>query len=170
MPDYLKKALLKFQHPAPKHPQHAPHSWVKPAYGAQVQYAQEDDSSPLLPAKTINLVQQIVGTLLYYSIAVDPTILTALGSIAAQQSKGTDKTYADTLWLINYTATHPNAKIRYTASNMILYIHSDASYLSEPQACSRSVGHYFLGDKCPYMTTPPTNRPHLNGPSTQSHE
>ena len=57
-------------------------------------------------------------------------MLTALGSIATQQSKGTEKIYADTLWLLNYAATHPNSKIRYTASNMILHIHSDASYLS----------------------------------------
>ena len=106
--------------------------WAKPTYGAQVQYAQYNDSSPLLPAKTINLVQQIVGTLLYYLIAVDPTMLTALDSIAAQQSKGTEKTYADTLWLLNYAATNPNTKIRYTSSDMILYTHSDASYLSEP--------------------------------------
>ena len=130
MPKYLQTALLKFQHPAPKRPQHAPHSWAKPTYGAHVQYAQEDDSSPFLPAKTINLLQQIMVTLLYYSIAVDPIMLTALGSIAAQQSKGTEKTYADTLWLLNYADTHPNAKIRYTASDMILYIHSDALYLS----------------------------------------
>ena len=87
MPEYLQTALLKFQHPTPKRPQHAPHFWAKPTYGAQVQYAQDNDSSPLLPAKTINLVQHIVGTILYYSIAVDPTMLTALGSIAAQQSK-----------------------------------------------------------------------------------
>ena len=73
-----------------------------------------------------------MGTLLYYSIAVDPTMLTALGSIAAQQSKVTEKTYVDTLWLINYAVTHPNAKIRYTTSNRILNINSDASYLSEP--------------------------------------
>ena len=112
MPQYLQTALFKFQHPAPKRPQHAPHFWAKPTYGEQVQYTQDDDSSPLLPGKTINLVQQIVGTLLYYSIAVDPTMLTALGSIAAQQSKGTEKTYANTLWLLNYDATHPDAKIR----------------------------------------------------------
>ena len=91
-------------------------------------------------------------------------MLTVLGYIAAQQSKGTEKRYADTLWLLNYTATHPNAKIRYTASNMILYIHNDASYLSKPQARSCAGGHYFLGDKRPDMTTPPTNRPCLNGP------
>ena len=130
----------------------------------QVQYAQEYDSSHVLPAKTINLVQQIVGTLLYYSIAVDPTMLNALGSIAAQQSKGTEKTYPDTLWLLNYAATHPNAKISYAASNMILYIHSDASYLSKPRARSRSGRHYLLGEKRPDITTPPISRPRLNGP------
>ena len=55
MPKYLQTALLKFQHPAPKRPQHAPHSWAKPTYDAKVQYAQGDDSSPLLLAKKINL-------------------------------------------------------------------------------------------------------------------
>ena len=55
MPKYLQTALLKFQHPAPKRPQHAPHSWAKPTYGAQVQYAQDEDSSPLLPEKTSTL-------------------------------------------------------------------------------------------------------------------
>ena len=59
-------------------------------------------------------------------------MLTNLGSIAAQQEKGTEKTYADTIWLLNYAATHPNAKIHYTATDMILHIHSDASYLSKP--------------------------------------
>ena len=60
MPQYLQTALLKSQHPASKRPKHASHSWAKPTYFAQVQYAQDDDSSPLLLAKTINLVQQIV--------------------------------------------------------------------------------------------------------------
>ena len=97
-----------------------------------MQYALDDDSSHLLPAKTINLVQQIIVTPLYYSILVDPTMLPALGSIFAQQAKGTEKTYSDTLWLLNYAATHPNATIQYTVSDMVLYICSDASYLSKP--------------------------------------
>ena len=59
-------------------------------------------------------------------------MLTALSSIAVQQSKDIEKTYADTLWLLNYTTTHQNDKIRYMAIDMILYVHSDASYLSEP--------------------------------------
>ena len=47
---------------------------------------------------------------------------------------------------------------------MILYIHSNALYLSEPRARSRAGGHYLLSDKRPDMTTPPANRPRLNGP------
>ena len=94
---------------------------------------------------------------------MEPRTVSMVG-LTAQQSKGTEKTYADTLWILNYAATHPNAKIRYTASDMILHIHSDASYLSKPQACSRAGGHYFLGDKRPDMSTPPTTRPCLNGP------
>ena len=37
-----------------------------------------------LPPKAINHVQQIIGTLLYYAISVNPTMLVALDSIAAQ--------------------------------------------------------------------------------------
>ena len=56
MPSYLQTALHKFQHTAPKRPQHASQSWSKPNYVSHVQYATDNDSSPLLPSKTINLV------------------------------------------------------------------------------------------------------------------
>ena len=38
--------------------------------------------------------------------------------------------------LLNYAATHPDATVRFRASDMILHIHSDASYLSKPKARS----------------------------------
>ncbi len=41
--------------------------------------------------------------------------------------------------------THPDAIIRYCASDMILNVHSDASYLSAPKACSQAGGYFFLG-------------------------
>ena len=47
---------------------------------------------------------------------------------------------------------------------MILHIHSDAYYLSEPRYRSRAGGNYFLGDTRPDMSTPSTTRPRLNGP------
>ena len=50
--------------------------------------------------------------------------------------------------LLNYAATHPNIIVRYLASDMMLSIHSDASYLSEAEARSR-VGGYFYLDNLP---------------------
>eukprot|EP00957_Ditylum_brightwellii_P187854 14302844-Ditylum_brightwellii.AAC.1 len=38
---------------------------------------------------------------------------------------------------------------------MILRVHSDASYLSKPKACSRAGGHFYLGNIQPH---------HMNGP------
>jgi hypothetical protein len=46
--------------------------------------------------------------------------------------------------LLDYVATHPDAILSYTKSDMILGIHSDASYLSDPKAQSRAGGHFFL--------------------------
>ena len=51
----------------------------------------------------------------------------------------------DVQHLLDYLATHSEAKVRYYASEMVLNIHSDASYLSEPEAKSRLAGHFFMG-------------------------
>jgi hypothetical protein len=51
--------------------------------------------------------------------------------------------------MLDYLATHPGATIRYHASDMILHIHSDASYLSVSNARSRIGGLFFLGNKSP---------------------
>lgn len=59
-------------------------------------------------------------------------MLIALGTVAAAQTKGTAKTMQAVVQVLNYTATHPDAAICFHKSDMILYVHSDASYLSEP--------------------------------------
>jgi hypothetical protein len=85
MPGYVCAALHKFQHLSPTRRQDAPHSWNQPTYGAKVQYAEKPDECPLLPVKSVTLVQKIAGTFLYYAMTVDATMLVALGSIAATQ-------------------------------------------------------------------------------------
>ena len=59
-----------------------------PQYGTPIQYAEEED--PFAPLKKLGTtkLQQIIGTLLYYARAVDPTMLAALGTLAAAQTKG----------------------------------------------------------------------------------
>eukprot|EP00957_Ditylum_brightwellii_P016268 1223514-Ditylum_brightwellii.AAC.1 len=69
---------------------------------------------------------------------MDPTLLVAIGTIAAAQSKGTKATANVVEHLLDYCASHQNMTIRYTPSNMLLKIHSDALYLSVPEARSRA--------------------------------
>jgi hypothetical protein len=42
--------------------------------------------------------------------------------------------------LLNYIYYHPNAQIIYRPSDMQLHVHTDASYLSEPDSRSRAAG------------------------------
>ncbi len=82
-------------------------------------------------------------------------MLTALGSIATQQANPTKNTMIKVKQFPDYVFTHPNAIVAYQASDMVLVAHSDASYLSEANACSRSGGHFFMSSDTPC--------PHNNG-------
>jgi hypothetical protein len=70
-----------------------------------------------------------------------------LKDIATEQTKATEKTQAATNQMLDYLATHLDATIRYHASDMILHIHSDASYLSVSNARSPLGGLFFLGNE-----------------------
>ena len=91
-------------------------------------------------------VQQVTGTFLYYAKAVDATMLLALSVIASDQVSPTKNTMKEMLKFLNDVTTHPDAIPTYSASNMILNVHSDALYLCEPKAKSRAGGHFFLSN------------------------
>jgi hypothetical protein len=132
MPGYVSNVLSKFQHDDPKHPQHTPSRYAMPVYGAKTQYATKDETPPLT-AKQCLTIQKVTGSVLYYARAVDPTVLMPLNDIATEHTKVTEKTQAASNQILDYLATHPDPTIRYHASDMILHIHSDASYLSVHQ-------------------------------------
>ena len=89
-------------------------------------------------------------------------MLVALGTIASEQAEGTHQTREAAVWFLNYAATHPDAVVRFRASEMQLHEHSDASYHSESKARSRAAGFYFLDGKDDPRPDAPT--PPLNGP------
>jgi hypothetical protein len=148
MPGYVANVLNKFQHATPKQPQDTPSKYITPSYGAKTQYATTDETPPLSTKQCTN-IQKITGSVLYYARAVDPTVLMPLNDIATEQTKATEKTQAAADQLLDYLATHPDATIRYHASDMILHIHSDASYLSVSHARSRLGGLFYCGNKPP---------------------
>jgi hypothetical protein len=158
MPGYISNVLSKFQHDSPKHPQHTPSRYVTPVYGAKTQYATKDETPPLT-AKQCLTIQKVTGSVLYYARAVDPTVLMPLNDIATEQTKATEKMQAATNQMLDYLATHPDSTIRYHASDMILNIHSDASYLSVSNAVS---------EVCFSWETNPPSKKHLTDQSSMS--
>jgi hypothetical protein len=78
-------------------------------------------------------------------------MLTPLSALASKQASPTELTIKKCLQFLDYAATQDNAILPYKASNMILAIHSNASYLSEPKAQSQASGHMFMAgyDKIP---------------------
>jgi hypothetical protein len=146
MPGYIKAALHKHQHPAPARPEHSPHTWNPPIYVAKTQFVNDPTTSPTLSDKDVNKLQQLTGTLLYYARAVDPTLTMLINVLASEQSNATEVTSDKVIKLLNYCNTHPDTKNRYHASDMILHIHSYASYLSEIEAKSRAGGFFYMGN------------------------
>ena len=146
MPGYIDKALARFGHPHPTTPQNQPHPHTIPTYGATVQYAKPLDDT--LPASTEDqkLIRQVVGVLLYYARAVDSTLLVALSSLASAQANPTQHTMTLVRWLLDYVATNSDAILTYRKSDMVLAVHSDASYLSKAAARSRVGGHFFCSE------------------------
>ena len=83
MPEYVRKSLHKFQHPAPIRPTEFPSKWTAPAYGSRIQYAKPPDTSPPLDSDGITHVQRVVGKLLYYALAIDNTAIVTLGDLGS---------------------------------------------------------------------------------------
>eukprot|EP00804_Cyclotella_cryptica_P011350 CCRYP_016360-RA/>CCRYP_016360-RA protein AED:0.27 eAED:0.23 QI:0/0/0/1/0.5/0.33/3/0/674 len=142
MPGYVQKQLIKYNHPRPKKPVRTPWEPYPIKYGnAEIKH-----------------IQQVIGSFLYYSRATDPTISHALSELATQQTHATENTLKCCNHFLDYVATHPDAQIRYYASDMVLNVHSDASYLSVRDAKNRAAGIFFLG------SIPKNNKPiKLNG-------
>jgi len=113
--------------------------------------------TPLLDKDGHKYVQQVAGTFLLYARAVDSTMLPAFGSISTNQASPTQATKDNVNQLLDYAATHPDAALRFYASDMVLHIHSDTSYLSESKAHSRAGGHHYLSSMSAHPKQQPTD-------------
>ena len=85
-----------------------------------------------------------MGSILYYTRALDAPILPALTEIGSNQAKATEETLAATKKLLDFVATFPDACIWYIASDLCLWIDSDSSFASIRNAHSRIGGFFYL--------------------------
>ena len=86
MPDYIPEALKRFKRKKPKIWQGSHHQHTVPNYGAKQQFAKSRSNEPVLGKENKKCIQQVLGTFLNYTHAVDPTIIVALSAIVSEQA------------------------------------------------------------------------------------
>jgi hypothetical protein len=150
MPGYINNILIKFKHPMPSKPCRLPYKCLPIAYGAKAQMTLEADTTELLDNHRKRCVQEIFGSLLYYTRAMNNKLLVALSAIAAHQSCATVATEQAVNFLLDYVATYPSDGIVYRSSDMILCAHRDAGFLNETNSCSRAGAHIYLSENDPF--------------------
>ena len=84
IPNYVRNAIYKFRHTLAVGLEYSPYTCTLIQYGQNIQYSDPPDTFNNLSPKATNIVQQVCGTFLYYAIAIDNTILTALSDITSQ--------------------------------------------------------------------------------------
>ena len=147
VPGYVGRKLTKYGHKKTTKPQHSPYQSAPIQYGAKVQSPVPSDTTALLSEAQIKRIQDIVGSFIWYGRACDPTLTAALSAIGSRQNKATESVQKAAHQLLDYLATHPDAAIRYQASDMVLAFDTDASYLSELNGKSRAAAYYHMTKK-----------------------
>ena len=130
MPNYVHKQLIRYKPDPPKRPQYSPYEPKPIHYGKRSDDILVEPDIPLLGQVDKKYIQQVIGSFLYYARAVDLTILLSLSAIAAEQANPTENTMQRVQYLLQYMHNNPDAIIQFRESDMVLKIHSGASYLT----------------------------------------
>ena len=133
MPGYLKEAASRFE--------------IDTSVKVDNPMAPQTESGEVASASSQQQkrLQQIIGVLLYYARAVDPTILTRVSKLSTQQKDPTVATLKAAERALQYLVSQQEASITFCKSDMRLICYSDASYLGETRSRSRCGGMFFLG-------------------------
>jgi hypothetical protein len=155
MPEYVSNILTRFEVPTDGKAQYGPAKY-ECSYGRDAQLTNVE-SNIMLSAERKERIQQIVGCCSFYARAVDPTVLVATNRLGSQQAHPTDNTDDGADMLLQYLATYPVVKTVFRASDMILRISSDSSYLTEQGGRSRVGGYHDLIKRTDDPITAPVN-------------
>ena len=84
------------------------------------------------------MIQKILSAFLYYDLDIDCTMLPDLKSIADQQVHPTQNNLASIKCFLDYEATDTDTVVKFLASDKVIHINSDVSYLPKPCGSSRN--------------------------------
>ena len=125
-------------------PQYSPYPASPRKYGEAPQETMPNDKAPPATKDKITHIQKVVRSILYYSQAVDLTVLMDLSTIASEQAKATKTALKNGNQVLDYLTTNPDVTIIFYALDMILNTRLNASYLSDKSTKIRASGHLFL--------------------------
>jgi hypothetical protein len=126
-------------------PPRTPGVYIAPSFSKKPQTVFIDRSEKLSLA-LITELQAIIGTLLYYARAVDPTLLPIANELASQQANATRRILNAANRALSYCAAFSNNQIVYHACDMVLHAFADASYLCRSHSRSVAGAIFFLGN------------------------
>ena len=135
MPHCVTKGIARFAPDIALKGAPSPAVYVPPKFDEKIQCETVDNSPPASAAEKL-WVQQVNGYFLYYARMQNPLILPTCNDISPTQSNPTARTVDATWRLLNYLSSHPDHSTCYTGCDMVLKVHSDASYHSRPGAVS----------------------------------
>ena len=117
---------------------------AKIIYGEIKQYSTEQSSAPLPNKERKKFIKKVCGNILFLSMTVNSTLLFPISAITSHSAAPTEDTMKHTVQLLDYIATQEESVLTYNASDIKLAVHSDVSYLSEPNTRSRAGRYFFL--------------------------
>ena len=138
-------------------PVHSPSGFTRPQYGIITQLT-DVDNSPLVDEEARKRIQKALGIFNWYLRVTDPTFIVRFSQLSSEQSRATEQTVASLDYVLNYLHNYPNANLVFYASDMMLQVESDASYISEPQATSRAGGTFYLGKRTDMFVNSPIDQ------------
>jgi hypothetical protein len=135
----------------------SPFIYTPPSYGSSApQFPTSLDNSPSAIPSQAKELQVAIGYLLYYERAVDARLLPATCALSSEQALLASDTMNRPDRLLGYAAAHPNGQKIFLASEMVLRLMSNVSYLSRPRAGSVTASFHYLVD---HSNQAPLNHP-----------
>ena len=141
MTGYVREALQQFGHKTPITPQHQPYPASERTYGANAQKIKPLNTSPAISTEILKIIEHIIGKFLYYA-RVGDNMCSVPSITIATRNEPIEQYEKKIHQLLDYMAINPNTVVRFHASDMILHADTNASYLTELEACSRAAGNF----------------------------
>ena len=108
----------------------------------------ENPTIPPITRANRKIIQKIVGLFQYYARTIDGTMLSSISSIATNMTTAQQKDLKFYMnQSLNYTATHPDAKIRYIASVILDPLRRLIPHLTSPNQKLAPASVFFLSQQ-----------------------